>query len=73
MAETQENTGELGWPEFIKKRMSISITNASVNERLDFLNHSLLIRLRRKGFLFVSLNKIGTPFFSNQLSFFFIP
>jgi hypothetical protein len=61
MAETQENTGELGWPEFIKKRMSISITNASVNERLDFLNHSLLIRLRRKGFF---LNKRGgAPFF----------
>ncbi|CAO3663041.1 unnamed protein product [Rhizopus stolonifer] len=44
----QENTGELGWIEFIKKRVLTTITSPSVSERLDFLNHSLLIRLRRK-------------------------
>lgn len=49
MAELQENTGELGWPEFIKTRVVTTITNSGVSDRLDFLNHSLLIRLRRKG------------------------
>lgn len=49
MAEPQENTGELGWPEFIKTRVVTTITNSGVSDRLDFLNHSLLIRLRRKG------------------------
>ncbi|CEG70748.1 hypothetical protein RMATCC62417_06588 [Rhizopus microsporus] len=44
----QESTGELGWPEFIKTRVMTNITSPSVSERLDFLNHSLLIRLRRK-------------------------
>ncbi|KAG2194137.1 hypothetical protein INT47_004207 [Mucor saturninus] len=48
MAESQENTGELGWPEFIKTRVVTTITNSGVSDRLDFLNHSLLIRLRRK-------------------------
>jgi hypothetical protein len=52
MAEPQENTGELGWPEFIKTRVVTSITHSSVSDRLDFLNHSLLIRLRRKGNLY---------------------
>lgn len=49
MAEPQENTGELGWPEFIKTRVVTTITYSGVSDRLDFLNHSLLIRLRRKG------------------------
>lgn len=49
MAEHQENTGELGWPEFIKTRVVTTITYSGVSDRLDFLNHSLLIRLRRKG------------------------
>jgi hypothetical protein len=49
MAEPQENTGELGWPEFIKTRVVSTITYSGVSDRLDFLNHSLLIRLRRKG------------------------
>ncbi|KAG1308067.1 hypothetical protein G6F64_006326 [Rhizopus arrhizus] len=44
----RENTGELGWPEFIKTRVLTTITSPSVSERLDFLNHSLLIRLKRK-------------------------
>ncbi|KAG2190049.1 hypothetical protein INT46_000027 [Mucor plumbeus] len=48
MAEPQENTGELGWPEFIKTRVVTTITYSGVSDRLDFLNHSLLIRLRRK-------------------------
>ncbi|KAI8988374.1 armadillo-type protein [Mycotypha africana] len=48
MAEPQENTAELGWPEFIKTRVVNSITDSSVTNRLEFLNHSLLIRLRRK-------------------------
>ncbi|KAI8639859.1 armadillo-type protein [Parasitella parasitica] len=48
MAEPQENKGELGWPEFIKTRAVTSITCSGVSDRLDFLNHSLLIRLRRK-------------------------
>ncbi|CEP19550.1 hypothetical protein [Parasitella parasitica] len=48
MTEPQENTGELGWPEFIKTRAVTSITSSGVSDRLDFLNHSLLIRLRRK-------------------------
>ena len=54
MAETQENTGELGWSEFIKTRVVSTITHSGVSDRLDFLNHSLLIRLRRKGTLFTS-------------------
>lgn len=49
MTEIQENTGELGWPEFIKTRVVNTITSSGVSDRLDFLNHSLLIRLRRKG------------------------
>lgn len=49
MAENQENSGELGWPEFIKTRVVSTITYSGVSDRLDFLNHSLLIRLRRKG------------------------
>ncbi|KAI9477816.1 MAG: armadillo-type protein [Benjaminiella poitrasii] len=48
MSELQENTGELGWPEFIKTRVVTTITDSGVSDRLDFLNHSLLIRLRRK-------------------------
>lgn len=52
MAEPKENTGELGWPEFIKTRVVTTITYSGVSDRLDFLNHSLLIRLRRKGNLF---------------------
>ncbi|KAI9261620.1 armadillo-type protein [Phascolomyces articulosus] len=48
MAEPLEQTGELAWPEFIKTRVVASITRSSVTDRLDFLNHSLLIRLRRK-------------------------
>lgn len=49
MSEIQENTGELGWQEFIKTRVVTTITSSGVSDRLDFLNHSLLIRLRRKG------------------------
>lgn len=49
MTESQENTGELGWSEFIKTRVVTTITYSGVSDRLDFLNHSLLIRLRRKG------------------------
>ncbi|GAA5801232.1 hypothetical protein HPULCUR_006676 [Helicostylum pulchrum] len=48
MSEIQENTGELGWQEFIKTRVVTTITSSGVSDRLDFLNHSLLIRLRRK-------------------------
>ena len=49
MAEPLEQTGELAWPEFIKTRVVAKITRSSVTDRLEFLNHSLLIRLRRKG------------------------
>ena len=49
MADLQENTGELGWPEFIRTRVMTTITYSGVSDRLDFLNHVLLIRIRRKG------------------------
>ncbi|OBZ91073.1 Translational activator gcn1 [Choanephora cucurbitarum] len=48
MADLQENTGELGWPEFIRTRVMTTITYSGVSDRLDFLNHVLLIRIRRK-------------------------
>ncbi|KAI8144145.1 armadillo-type protein [Fennellomyces sp. T-0311] len=48
MAEPLEQPGELAWPAFIKTRVVTTITRSSVSDRLDFLNHSLLIRLRRK-------------------------
>ena len=49
MAEPLEQTGELAWPEFIKTRVVAKITRSSVTDRLEVLNPSLLIRLRRKG------------------------
>ncbi|KAI8374572.1 armadillo-type protein [Radiomyces spectabilis] len=48
MAESQEQTGEVTWPEFIKNRVTVTITKSSISDRLDFLHHALLIRLRRK-------------------------
>ncbi|CAO3648342.1 unnamed protein product [Cunninghamella blakesleeana] len=42
-------SSELSWSEYIKNQVVTSITLSSVTERLDFLNHSLLLRLRRKG------------------------
>lgn len=50
MAETQqEQRGDTSWPEYIKTRVVSTITTARVSDRLEFLRHSLLIRLRRKG------------------------
>lgn len=49
MADQLEQTGDLAWPEFVKTRVLSTITISSVSDRVEFLNHSLLIRLRRKG------------------------
>lgn len=51
MADSLEQSAELAWPEFIKTRVLNTITSSSVSDRLDFINHALLIRLRRKGTL----------------------
>ncbi|KAG0169361.1 translational activator of GCN4 [Apophysomyces sp. BC1015] len=48
MADQQEPIADLTWPEFIKTRVVAAITKSSVADRLEFLHHSLLIRLRRK-------------------------
>ncbi|KAF7728036.1 translational activator of GCN4 [Apophysomyces ossiformis] len=48
MADPQEPIADLTWLEFIKTRVVAAITKSSVADRLEFLHHSLLIRLRRK-------------------------
>ncbi|KAI8084473.1 armadillo-type protein [Halteromyces radiatus] len=41
-------SGELSWAEFIRYRLVTNITTSKVTDRLDFIHHSLLVRLRRK-------------------------
>ena len=60
MADSLEQSAELAWPEFIKTRVLNTITSSRVSDRLDFINHSLLIRLRRKGTLSPYLINIYT-------------
>ncbi|KAM3583875.1 translational activator of GCN4 [Umbelopsis sp. WA50703] len=42
-----DSEGELSWPEYLKARVMPNITRSSIGDRLDFIQHSLLIRLRR--------------------------
>lgn len=44
-----DSEGELSWPEYLKARVMSNITQSSIGERLDFIQHSLLIRLKRHG------------------------
>lgn len=43
------SSSDVSWPEFIKTRLRQNITSASVNERTEFLQHALLIKIKRKG------------------------
>ncbi|RUS20064.1 hypothetical protein BC937DRAFT_86476 [Endogone sp. FLAS-F59071] len=43
------SSSDVSWPEFIKTRLCQNITSASVNERTEFLQHALLIKIKRKG------------------------
>lgn len=44
-----DSEGELSWPEYLKARVMSNITQSSIRDRLEFIQHSLLIRLRRHG------------------------
>jgi hypothetical protein len=44
-----DSEGELSWPEYLKARVMSNITQSSIGDRLDFIQHSLLIRLKRHG------------------------
>lgn len=60
MADSLEQSAELAWPEFIKTRVLNTITSSRVSDRLDFINHALLIRLRRKGTSFSIQRRVYT-------------
>lgn len=40
---------DLSWAEFIKSRALYSFTSSSITERLEFLNHSLIPRIKAGG------------------------
>ncbi|CAG8564220.1 8388_t:CDS:10, partial [Diversispora eburnea] len=55
---TETGSTDLSWTEFIKSRALYSITNSNTSIRLEFLNHSLLPRIKAGDFSDQSLGSL---------------